>query len=65
MKSDRRIDIDVLRAISVISVIIFHLDNRFFSLGYLGVDIFIFGNSLFNSKNYFSTINRIRKNINQ
>ena len=40
MNKSRRIDIDVLRAISVISVIIFHLDYNFFPLGYLGVDIF-------------------------
>ena len=40
MKSNRRVDIDALRAVSVISVIIFHLDNDFFSLGYLGVDVF-------------------------
>ena len=40
MNKLRRIDIDVLRAISVISVIIFHLDYNFFPLGYLGVDIF-------------------------
>ena len=40
MVKSRRIDIDVLRAISVISVIIFHLDKNFFPLGYLGVDIF-------------------------
>jgi len=40
MNKSRRIDIDVLRAISVISVIIFHLDKSFFPLGYLGVDIF-------------------------
>ena len=40
MNKSRRIDIDVLRAISVISVIIFHLDKNLFPLGYLGVDIF-------------------------
>ena len=40
MVKSRRIDIDVLRAISVISVIIFHLDKNLFPLGYLGVDIF-------------------------
>tara|TARA_B100000886_G_C20417186_1_gene489772 strand:- start:553 stop:2436 length:1884 start_codon:yes stop_codon:yes gene_type:complete len=36
----RRADIDTLRAVSVISVIIFHLDQSFFPNGYLGVDIF-------------------------
>jgi peptidoglycan/LPS O-acetylase OafA/YrhL len=40
MNKSRRIDIDVLRAISVISVIVFHLDKSFFPLGYFGVDIF-------------------------
>ena len=40
MKVFRRIDIDSLRAVSVISVIIFHLDQSFFPNGYLGVDIF-------------------------
>ena len=40
MQKSRRVDIDILRAISVISVIIFHLDKTFFPLGYLGVDIF-------------------------
>ena len=39
MKS-RRNDIDTLRAISVLSVIIFHIDNFVFPKGYLGVDIF-------------------------
>tara|TARA_B100001093_G_scaffold178961_1_gene171597 strand:- start:1456 stop:3327 length:1872 start_codon:yes stop_codon:yes gene_type:complete len=39
MKS-RRSDIDSLRAISVISVIIFHIDKLIFPYGYLGVDIF-------------------------
>ncbi len=39
MKS-RRSDIDCLRAISVISVIIFHVDKLIFPRGYLGVDIF-------------------------
>ena len=36
----RRTDIDTLRAISVISVIIFHLDNLLFPNGFLGVDLF-------------------------
>ena len=40
MESTRRSDIDALRAISVVSIIIFHLDKKFFPLGYLGVDIF-------------------------
>jgi peptidoglycan/LPS O-acetylase OafA/YrhL len=40
MNLSRRVDIDSLRAISVISVIIFHLDKTFFPNGYLGVDLF-------------------------
>jgi peptidoglycan/LPS O-acetylase OafA/YrhL len=32
--------IDALRAISVVLVIFFHLNPEYFSLGYLGVDIF-------------------------
>ena len=40
MKNARRGDIDTLRALSVISVIIFHLDQSIFPNGYLGVDIF-------------------------
>jgi peptidoglycan/LPS O-acetylase OafA/YrhL len=32
--------IDALRAISVIFVILFHLNPKLFSYGYLGVDIF-------------------------
>ncbi|WED20618.1 acyltransferase [Vibrio sp. JC009] len=35
-----RPDIDGLRAVAVISVIIFHLDESYLSGGYLGVDIF-------------------------
>ena len=40
MTKARRADIDTLRAISVISVIIFHLEQSYFPNGYLGVDIF-------------------------
>lgn len=40
MNKTRRIDIDFLRAVSVLSVIIFHLNKDLFPLGYLGVDIF-------------------------
>ena len=32
--------IDGLRAIAVILVVLFHIDKKIFSLGYLGVDIF-------------------------
>ena len=40
MNKSRRVDIDFLRGIAVISVIIFHLDPGFFPRGYLGVDLF-------------------------
>ena len=40
MEKLRRNEIDFLRAISVISVIIFHLNKEIFPLGYLGVDLF-------------------------
>ena len=35
-----RNDIQILRGIAVISVILFHLDKNIFKFGYLGVDIF-------------------------
>lgn len=35
-----RTDIQVLRGLAVIAVILYHADSKFFSLGYLGVDIF-------------------------
>lgn len=40
MKHSYRADIDGLRAIAVLSVLLFHLDVPFFKGGYLGVDIF-------------------------
>jgi peptidoglycan/LPS O-acetylase OafA/YrhL len=40
MTRNRRYDIDTLRGISVISVIIFHVNNSIFPNGYLGVDLF-------------------------
>ena len=40
MNSIRRTDIDTLRAVSVISVIIYHINNTIFPNGYLGVDLF-------------------------
>ena len=35
-----RNDIQILRGIAVVSVILFHLDKNIFKYGYLGVDIF-------------------------
>ena len=40
MKISYRPEIDGLRAIAVISVIIYHADLQIFKGGYLGVDIF-------------------------
>tara|TARA_Y100000389_G_scaffold4836_1_gene4549 strand:- start:1164 stop:3038 length:1875 start_codon:yes stop_codon:yes gene_type:complete len=40
MTKNRRFDIDTLRGISVISVIIFHINSSIFPNGYLGVDLF-------------------------
>jgi peptidoglycan/LPS O-acetylase OafA/YrhL len=40
MNKSRRVDIDTLRGLSVISVIIYHLDSSLFPYGYLGVDLF-------------------------
>ena len=40
MIKERRVEIDSLRAVSIISVIVFHLDRYFFPNGYLGVDLF-------------------------
>ena len=40
MSQARRTDIDTLRGVSVISVLIYHLNSSFFPNGYLGVDLF-------------------------
>ena len=40
MITARRSDIDSLRAISVVSVVIFHINSSIFPNGYLGVDLF-------------------------
>ena len=41
MDKIRRFDIDSLRGISVLSVIIFHVDHLYFPNGYLGVGYFV------------------------
>ena len=40
MNKVRRADIDTLRGVSVISVVIYHFNNLIFPNGYLGVDLF-------------------------
>jgi peptidoglycan/LPS O-acetylase OafA/YrhL len=35
-----RRDIQVLRGLAVIAVVLFHVNQNYFSLGYLGVDVF-------------------------
>ena len=39
--STYRKDIDGLRFIAVLAVVINHLNNKFLPMGYLGVDIFL------------------------
>ena len=57
MNKTRRIDIDFLRAVSVLSVIIFHLNRDLFPLGYLGVDIFFIISGYLISKIIIKEIN--------
>lgn len=40
LKMQYRIDIQVLRGIAVIAVVLFHTNQNWFPLGYLGVDVF-------------------------
>src|SRR5690554_2940285 len=40
-RNDYRADIDGLRAIAVLSVVLFHIDDRWVPGGYTGVDIFL------------------------
>ena len=62
-----RTDIQILRGISVLSVVFYHFDKEIFSKGYLGVDIFFLisgflitgkiltdlENNLFSFKNFY------------
>ena len=41
IKTDRRLDIDILRAIAVLLVIGYHYFPSYIEIGYLGVDIFL------------------------
>ena len=40
MKHNHRKDIQVLRGLAVLAVVLFHADESHFPLGYLGVDVF-------------------------
>jgi peptidoglycan/LPS O-acetylase OafA/YrhL len=46
--------IDILRAVSIVAVILNHLDQDFLPLGYLGVDIFFVISGFIITKTYFS-----------
>lgn len=39
-KTNYRRDIQVLRGLAVLAVVLFHSNENLFSLGYLGVDVF-------------------------
>ena len=40
LKINRRHDIQILRGVSVLAVLFFHVNKEVFSFGYLGVDVF-------------------------
>jgi peptidoglycan/LPS O-acetylase OafA/YrhL len=40
IEDKRRIDIQILRGIAVIAIVLFHLNKDFFPFGFLGVDVF-------------------------
>ena len=58
MIKSRRTDIDSLRGLSVLSVIIFHLDQKFFPNGYLGVDLFFVISGYVITKSLIKNINQ-------
>lgn len=55
-----RPDIDGLRAIAVIFVIIFHLNNKWLPGGFIGVDVFFVISGYLITKTIFSEINTAR-----
>ena len=62
MKNVRRTDIDTLRAISVIAVIIYHFDKSFFPYGYLGVDIFVISGYVI-TRSILENLKKINSNL--
>jgi peptidoglycan/LPS O-acetylase OafA/YrhL len=58
MNNNYRHEIDGLRAIAVISVIIFHLDHQILGGGFLGVDVFFVISGYLISNNIFSGIDQ-------
>ena len=49
---DYRAEIDGLRAVAVISVILFHAGFPFFGGGFVGVDVFFCHQRILNNHNY-------------
>lgn len=47
-----RFDINALRALAVIAVLLFHFDHNLFSGGFVGVDIFFRHLRLFDDRHY-------------
>jgi len=41
LKLELRMDIQILRGIAVFAVVLFHINEKYFPLGYLGVDVFL------------------------
>ena len=55
-KGDYRPDVDGLRAIAVLSVILFHIDKAFLPGGFVGVDVFFVISGFLISRNLLSEI---------
>jgi peptidoglycan/LPS O-acetylase OafA/YrhL len=64
-KTTYRIDIDVLRALSVVAVVAFHLAPSVFPLGYLGVDCFFVISGYLVSRIIFTEIKSDQFNFGQ
>lgn len=62
-KISKRKDIQVFRGVSVLSVILYHLDSNIFSFGYLGVDIFFIISGFVISNLVFTQIQQDKFNL--